>query len=91
MTTAAYGDNMWFLIIQHPGVPNYDIWWLGLGPEPDIDMDLMSAYIQAGRDYLGWPPDEIFPEGWDCSVSQGMPHSSLLAKATYHDGPPELP
>lgn len=79
--------DIWYLIILHPGTPPYDVWPVGDGS----DMDLQSQYIQAARDLLGYPTDEIFPPGWDCSVSTGMPHPSLLAQATLHDGPPELP
>lgn len=75
-----------YVIVKHPGTPPYDIWPVGDGSDPDQT----AAYVDAARQLTNYP-EEMFPEGWDISVSGGMPHETLLAQATLHDEPPVAP
>jgi hypothetical protein len=82
----------WFLVIKTPA-PSTDVWPMGEEPaDGDTEgLALRDARVLAAKALLSVPYEWPEIPGWEVSYSPGTPHPSVLAGATVHDGPPEVP
>ena len=73
---------MWYLIVRTPTEGSH-IYPVG------TDSGAFEGYVQAAVSIHGAPEDWAFTGlGWDLSLTQGEPHSTLLAQSTVHEVPP---
>lgn len=82
-------DNHWFLIVRAPD--GMHVFWCGpydtSGPDADAAATALGALVETYKVELGVPADHVDNPDWDLSLSMGMPHPTLLARATLHHFP----
>lgn len=78
--------DTWYLVITTPA-PSCDVWPIGDNSDPVVT----QAYIDAGCVLKDVPEDWFEFPGWRVANAPGLPHPSLLATATLHEGPPVVP